>query len=233
MSQPALVEITSSSRYAGEVLGQDPADVALGRPVRRAVVVGQVEVADPEVEGPAHDRSLRLDRLVVAEVVPEPQRHGGEQEPAAPAAAVGLDVVAVVGGGVGHARDPTGASPPTSPAAQACSTSTRTSQGPRSRRSTTAASSVSRSVSGVRQRRPARDPSSSCAARGSGARRGSSPSWTVTESGSPAQRASGASQRARSAPKAGSGHGPDRGDPALRRGSWLTTAGNRPKCGCS
>ena len=88
-----------------EVLGQDAPGVGLGRAVRRAVVVRQVEVVHAEVEGAAHDRALGLDRLVVAEVVPEAERDGGQLEPAHPAAAVGLDVVAVLVRGVGHDRE--------------------------------------------------------------------------------------------------------------------------------
>ena len=56
-----------------QVVGEHPPEVDLGRPVRRAVVVGQVEVGDPDVEGPSDDRPLRLVRPVVAEVVPQPQ----------------------------------------------------------------------------------------------------------------------------------------------------------------
>ena len=88
-------EMISSSRYGREVLGEHAAEVLLGRAVRRAVVVGEVEVRDAEVERAAQDRALALERLVVAEVVPQAERDGGELEAAAPAAAVGHRVVAV------------------------------------------------------------------------------------------------------------------------------------------
>ena len=65
-----------------QVLGEDPPEVRLGRAVRRAVVVGQVEVGDAEVEGAADDRALRLERPVVAEVVPQPERDRGQLQPA-------------------------------------------------------------------------------------------------------------------------------------------------------
>ncbi len=56
--------------------------------VERAVVVGQVEVGDAEVEGAAQDGALRVERAVAAEVVPEPERDAGQLEPAAPGAGV-------------------------------------------------------------------------------------------------------------------------------------------------
>jgi hypothetical protein len=87
----------------GEVGGHDAAEVLLGRAGRRAVVIGEVEVRDAEVERAAQDRALVVERVVVAEVVPEPQRDGREQEAAAAGAPVGHRVVAILGGGVGHA----------------------------------------------------------------------------------------------------------------------------------
>ena len=56
-----------------EILGEQLPEVGLGAAVGRAVVVGEVEVADPEVERAAQDRPLRLQRSVAAEVVPQPQ----------------------------------------------------------------------------------------------------------------------------------------------------------------
>src|SRR5207237_500671 len=52
--------------------------------------------------GAADDRSLRVERPVVAEVVPEPERDGRQQQPAATRAVVAHALVAVGGGGVGH-----------------------------------------------------------------------------------------------------------------------------------
>ena len=71
-----------------EVVAQQPAEVLLRRAVRRAVVVREVEVRDAEVEGAAHDRPARLDRVDAAEVVPQPERDRGQREPAAAAAVV-------------------------------------------------------------------------------------------------------------------------------------------------
>src|SRR3954468_24944286 len=56
---------------------------------------------DAEVEGPAQDRPLGLDRLVVAEVVPEPERHRGQLQPTASTPPVRRVRVAVVGGDEG------------------------------------------------------------------------------------------------------------------------------------
>ncbi len=56
-----------------QVLAHDPAEIDLGRAVRRSVVICQVEVGDPEVEGAPDDRALVLDRLAVPEVLPQPE----------------------------------------------------------------------------------------------------------------------------------------------------------------
>ncbi len=73
-----------------EVLGEDRAEVRLRRAVRRPVVVGQVEVGHAPVERPAQDRPLGLDRLVVAEVVPQAERDRRQLQPRPAAAAVGV-----------------------------------------------------------------------------------------------------------------------------------------------
>ena len=57
-----------------EVLREERAEVRLGGAVGRAVVVGQVEVGDAQVEGAAQDGPLGVQRAVVAEVVPQAQR---------------------------------------------------------------------------------------------------------------------------------------------------------------
>jgi hypothetical protein len=85
-----------------EVLAEDAPEVQLGRAGRRAVVVGEVEVADAAVERAPQHRALGLERLVVAEVVPEAERDRRQLDAAAPAAAVGRLLVAVVSGDVGH-----------------------------------------------------------------------------------------------------------------------------------
>jgi hypothetical protein len=48
-----------------------PAEIRFRTAARRAVVVGQIEVRDAEVESPAKDGPLRFEGLVIAEVVPE------------------------------------------------------------------------------------------------------------------------------------------------------------------
>ena len=58
------------------------AEVRLGRAVRRAVVVGQVEVGHAAVERPSQHGPLGLDRLPVAEVLPQAERDRREQEAA-------------------------------------------------------------------------------------------------------------------------------------------------------
>ena len=68
----------------GEVLLEQPSEVLLGRAVRRPVVVREVEVRDAEIKRAPHDRAARVERPVVAEVLPEPERHGRKLQ-AAPA----------------------------------------------------------------------------------------------------------------------------------------------------
>ena len=60
-------------------------------------------MGDAEVERPADDRTAPLERPVLAEVLPEPERDRGQLQPAAAAAAVLDPVVAVGGGLVPHA----------------------------------------------------------------------------------------------------------------------------------
>src|SRR6266508_6360395 len=67
-----------------EVGGEDPPEVLLGRPVRRPVFVRQVEVGDPEIERPPQDRALPLERPVAAEVVPQAERDGRQEQPTPP-----------------------------------------------------------------------------------------------------------------------------------------------------
>ena len=88
-----------------EVLSEEPPEVLLGRAVRRAVIVREVEVRDPEVERPPDDRTARVERPVVAEVVPEPERHGRQLQPARTAAVVAHRVVALGGRNVRHRPD--------------------------------------------------------------------------------------------------------------------------------
>ena len=87
---------------ACQVLAQDPAEVDLGAAVGRAVVVGEVEVGDAQVEGGVHHRPLLRERRRVAEVVPQPEREERELKAAAPAEAVRHRVIAVCCGLVGH-----------------------------------------------------------------------------------------------------------------------------------
>src|SRR5690606_28753789 len=61
----------------------------LGGAGRRAVVVGEVEVGDAEVEGAAQDGALGLGRTVGAEVVPQAERERRQLQTAASGAPVG------------------------------------------------------------------------------------------------------------------------------------------------
>ncbi len=89
-----------------EILLQEHPERLLGGSVGRPVVVREVEVRDAEVERAAHDRTAGLERPVAAEVLPEAERDGREQQTAAAAAVVEHAVVAIAGGYVGHAQLP-------------------------------------------------------------------------------------------------------------------------------
>ena len=82
---------------ASQVRPEDPPEVRLGRPGRRAVVVGKVEVGDTAVERPEHGGPLRGERSVVAEVLPEPEGDRGQVEAARADPSIGHRVVAIRG----------------------------------------------------------------------------------------------------------------------------------------
>lgn len=85
---------------ADEVGNEDAADVFLGGSGGRAVVVGEVEVGDAAIKGATHHAAGFLEVVDVAEVVPEAEGDGREEEAGIAAAAVGH--AAVVAGGVEH-----------------------------------------------------------------------------------------------------------------------------------
>ena len=87
---------------AAEVGAQDLAEVDFRRARRRPVIVGEIEVGDAEVERRAADRPHRIERLVEAETVPQPERDRRQLEAAAAAAVVEHRLVAVRRRDVGH-----------------------------------------------------------------------------------------------------------------------------------
>ena len=80
-----------------QVLFENPPKIRLSGSKRYAVVVGEVEVRDAEIERAAIDRPLHVERLGVAEVTPEAERDGWKQQAARAAAAIGHAVIAVFG----------------------------------------------------------------------------------------------------------------------------------------
>src|SRR5437660_1248404 len=72
----------------GKVSRQDPAEVLLRRAGRRAVVVREVEMRDPQVECPPNDLALNVDRPLAAKVLPQAKRDGRQLQPAAAAAPI-------------------------------------------------------------------------------------------------------------------------------------------------
>jgi hypothetical protein len=72
-----------------------------GGSVGRAIVVGEIEVSDAEVEGAAEHGASVFEIIVATEVVPEAERDGGKLDAAASAAAI-LHGVVTVGGGDVH-----------------------------------------------------------------------------------------------------------------------------------
>ncbi|MNL79967.1 hypothetical protein D3C87_2066950 [compost metagenome] len=78
-----------------EVRAHDFAEGGLGRARRRAVIVGEIEMSDAEIEcRPAHV-DLAVMRGVAAEIVPEPQRDRRQLQAGAADAVVLHGVVAV------------------------------------------------------------------------------------------------------------------------------------------
>ena len=62
-------------------------------------------MGDAQVESSAQDGTLGVDGPVVAEVLPQPERHRRQEQAAAPTTAIGHGPVAVLGGKVaGHHR---------------------------------------------------------------------------------------------------------------------------------
>src|SRR5699024_6775893 len=70
---PGLGRDDQLMTVGAEVLGEESAEVLLGAARGWAVVVGQVEVEYPEVEGTAQDAALPFQVPVVAEVLPQSQ----------------------------------------------------------------------------------------------------------------------------------------------------------------
>jgi len=85
-----------------EVFTQQAAEVDLGTAIGRAVVVGQVEMVDPQIERGTQQRALGVDRCAVAEVVPQTQGQCGQYQATTAHAAVRDDVVTVVSCDVSH-----------------------------------------------------------------------------------------------------------------------------------
>ena len=79
-----------------EIAAQDATERDLGAPRLRAVVVGEIEVRDAEVECPADHRARFIEWIDAAEVVPEPEGDRGKGDPASAATAVGHPFVSCV-----------------------------------------------------------------------------------------------------------------------------------------
>ena len=48
-------------------------EILFGRAIRYAVVIGEVEVGDPQIEGRANNLPLHTDGVVITEVMPQTQ----------------------------------------------------------------------------------------------------------------------------------------------------------------
>ena len=69
---------------AGKVAPQNVAEDGLRRPGRWAVIVGQIETGDAQIEGSSRDGSRRLKAVGVADVVPQPSDNAGNFSPLPP-----------------------------------------------------------------------------------------------------------------------------------------------------
>src|SRR5437764_110263 len=93
---PARYRFVSSACASGvELVAEDTRERLLRGPRQRTVVVGEIEVRDPEVERAEDYGARNLERVDAAEVVPEAERHARQQQTAPAAALVGHDVIAV------------------------------------------------------------------------------------------------------------------------------------------
>ncbi len=89
----------------GEIEAEEFPEIFLGGTGRRAVVVGEIEMGDAEIEGAPDDGAAGGEHIDVAEIVPEPEGDEREFDATAAAAAVqGRAVVAISGGKVGSSH---------------------------------------------------------------------------------------------------------------------------------
>jgi hypothetical protein len=84
----------------GEILAQHPAEVFLRGAGRRAVVVGQIEVCDAEIEGAENKCAAVVVEVGVAEIVPEAEGEAGQLKTAASCATIKGGVVVASGRGL-------------------------------------------------------------------------------------------------------------------------------------
>ena len=84
-----------------EVGGEDASEVGFGLAVGRAVVVGEVEMRHPAVEGTAQDGALGAPGMQISKIVPESERHRRKHETAGATTAILHVVVPVLSCDVG------------------------------------------------------------------------------------------------------------------------------------
>src|SRR5208337_26629 len=84
---------------------EDLTEVFFRRAVRRAVVVGEIEMRDAEIEGAAQHGPAVFEIIHSTEVVPKSERNGRQFDAAAAAAAISHGVVTMAVGNV-HDRSP-------------------------------------------------------------------------------------------------------------------------------
>ena len=95
MPEPALAEMTSSSRYRRRSPRVIRPKLISALPRGRTVVAGQVRRACRQVERAAQDDALLPDRRAVAGVLPQPRVISRRLRPAAPAATAGEPAVTI------------------------------------------------------------------------------------------------------------------------------------------
>src|SRR5208283_2422600 len=79
-----------------EILLQDLAESFFRRSVGRAVIIGEIEMRDAEIEGAAQHGAGIFKVVYSAEVVPQSERNGGKLNAAAPRAAILHGIVTLV-----------------------------------------------------------------------------------------------------------------------------------------
>ena len=86
----------------GEILFQHAAEIDFRRAGRRAVIIGEIEMGNAQIESLEENGTLRIKRRRITEIVPQAKGDGGQLQAASAHAAKHGGVIAIRGGRIGH-----------------------------------------------------------------------------------------------------------------------------------